>query len=1064
MELGHKLKDIFEPAPEGLKLTLKQFGVIALGLAVIGIISGAFALITLLATDDIPIQPWDNTEDVEPVTMDWSPDGKKIAFTFDRTIYEVGTDGKGLTRISEDLAENDQGNAASPQYAPDGSGLYYSRYQTDQEPHRWDLVKATGKEGQTERLPSNAQQTRDKYNVWFSPDSTLIAHHGEPIGDEQDGIFLTSKDGSQTTELIRWPLNSNRQELMIAGWTPDGEALAFMEGSEKDGRFNLYTADRYTGRVTKVAENLVSFPAWKPDGSSVHYLTLRGKDPQLALYQNSPKGGQEEEIIRLSEAGQYYTPIGVPNELDSFGRRIEFQMEWSPNGEKLLISGKERTLAVYTPAKQELVGITPTEHTIITEEARFLAKWSPDGSTIALLHRATDGVSADAIKDAKILMIVDPGLREIETLARHKPNQAGFIYPSRLSNLYKVGKVVESDSLTPPIEVKPATYRIHRISRLATEEGKSPINLAGRCQETVDGQCTPRSVSNMNPILWGGEAGAGAGHIPTSTVEQVVEGGFFLSGASPIHLAVRGLIRPSSTRCHWRGTARTLDQRDKAIRFWLGITNSDPLPDREQLLQKFDRQLTGIDERFDNGVKEDFKALVNGGLNNHRQRLVCYADLNNVEYLLGTGEASLTISFETLQESRSYDLYQRSFNAGQFGTPSQQLHRSEGSHAAQRARILQEAETKLSEVLGNRQTVILLAPTGAQNTIAVESWQAVAQWDLQIVENEDEQGHTTTETYAFRYGAGENDPEYQQPLTRLQERITSAASSDAYAGERLTSSSAIQTYYRQLGAYGDITPDDGSTDTFIPAQPPAPYACAGATVITDSSAKPGLVHDCEALLAAKYVLQGTASLNWTTTLSLDDWNGVNTSGTPGRLTGLDLDGQGLSGTLPASLGSLYELTELDLRDNSLTGTIPEELSQLENLTSLRLSGNNLTGCIPLGLKKVPDHDLISLRLLYCKPKTPKGVTAGTPEEFTIPLSWTQVTNAARYEVQYRTGRSGDWTIYPDQPSEPSQQISGLGCSTKYQFRVRAYGNARIYAAAWSDTSVPATATTEECTN
>ena len=128
-----------------------------------------------------------------------------------------------------------------------------------------------------------------------------------------------------------------------------------------------------------------------------------------------------------------------------------------------------------------------------------------------------------------------------------------------------------------------------------------------------------------------------------------------------------------------------------------------------------------------------------------------------------------------------------------------------------------------------------------------------------------------------------------------------------------------------------------------------------------------MVHDCEALLAAKDTLRGTGSLNWATTLALSSWDGVTTSGTPERVTELDLASESLSGTIPASLGNLFELTELDLSNNSLTGSIPDEIGWLHNLDTLRLSGNSLTGCIPLALKDVAINDLSSLNLLYCQP-------------------------------------------------------------------------------------------------
>ena len=37
---------------------------------------------------------------------------------------------------------------------------------------------------------------------------------------------------------------------------------------------------------------------------------------------------------------------------------------------------------------------------------------------------------------------------------------------------------------------------------------------------------------------------------------------------------------------------------------------------------------------------------------------------------------------------------------------------------------------------------------------------------------------------------------------------------------RIANVSGLGQYYREIGAYGDITPDDGSTETFTPSQPP----------------------------------------------------------------------------------------------------------------------------------------------------------------------------------------------------------------------------------------------------
>ena len=95
---------------------------------------------------------------------------------------------------------------------------------------------------------------------------------------------------------------------------------------------------------------------------------------------------------------------------------------------------------------------------------------------------------------------------------------------------------------------------------------------------------------------------------------------------------------------------------------------------------------------------------------------------------------------------------------------------------------------------------------------------------------------------------------------------------------------------------------------------------SGVTVTDDDHAcraTASLAPDCEALLAAKNPLRGTATLNWRVDVALADWVGVTTSS--GRVTGLRLSRYGLTGTIPAELGKLTALTYLDLYDNNLTG-------------------------------------------------------------------------------------------------------------------------------------------------
>jgi Leucine-rich repeat (LRR) protein len=65
-----------------------------------------------------------------------------------------------------------------------------------------------------------------------------------------------------------------------------------------------------------------------------------------------------------------------------------------------------------------------------------------------------------------------------------------------------------------------------------------------------------------------------------------------------------------------------------------------------------------------------------------------------------------------------------------------------------------------------------------------------------------------------------------------------------------------------------------------------------------------------------------------------------------RVANISLQGMGLTGTIPPSIGLLTSLTGLYLHFNSLTGHIPKDISNLPLLTDLYLNVNNLSGEIP----------------------------------------------------------------------------------------------------------------------
>ena len=210
-----------------------------------------------------------------------------------------------------------------------------------------------------------------------------------------------------------------------------------------------------------------------------------------------------------------------------------------------------------------------------------------------------------------------------------------------------------------------------------------------------------------------------------------------------------------------------------------------------------------------------------------------------------------------------------------------------------------------------------------------------------------------------------------QTLANLTSRITATATTDAFADSRIANVSGLNRHYRDIGAYDDITPGDGSDATFMPAMPPPVPTCAGAAAVGTNPGQ-GLVDDCNALLDMKDTLAGTATLNWSKDMAMSSWDGIRLGGTPQRVHYLLLTGKELDGSIPALLGNLTELLRIDLDENSLTGEIPPQLGMLKKLTHLYLQDNELSGKLPPELGQ-----MTALQVLYPEDN---DLTGEVPEE------------------------------------------------------------------------------------
>ena len=473
--------------------------------------------------------------------------------------------------------------------------------------------------------------------------------------------------------------------------------------------------------------------------------------------------------------------------------------------------------------------------------------------------------------------------------------------------------------------------------------------------------------------------------------------------------------------------------------------------------------------------------------------IYCFADVRVNAYLLGTGPSTLTVTvYRSVYQSvnafggddEDYGLeqlesrrlaYERALSEGgrfQYDPPLRGFLPPDGGLGPLRREYdtLDEAHEPNGPAvigppggIGGREAVLFIGPSGR---LSVEAWVVRFTWD---VERREDGTVVALHPFIDRFDlerVRDANLAYlsllEMELPALTQAVTTAhqarvAANGGRIGEDTdlpmleTDANRLRQYFSdpKVGGYAPGVP--------APVQPPPPRGLA----VQDQGGNPDLMRDCIHLLGLKDALRGAATLNWSVNTAITGWEGVTAAGTPSRVSKLLLSSESLSGTIPPELGRLVELTHLDLSSNSLTGEIPRELGGLSNLQEIRLSGNSLTGCIPASLKDVPTNDLGLLNLLYCPP-APDGLTAGTVAEGSVPLSWTAVSNASKYRVEYRLRRTGDWVLDDDTLTGASHTVDGLTCRDDYLFRVSAYGNGTVHAAAWSDSSDSITVTTGEC--
>jgi TolB protein len=187
------------------------------------------------------------------------------------TMRADGSEARRVTRGAQDVEE------VEPEWSPDGRKIAYSRGDRCQtEPldvcNRIWTVDADGSDARRlipRRLPGILANREVSFQApTWSPDGRRIAYEQSIWESQRSNLYVMNADGSGRRRLTR--LRNARSPA----WSPDGARIAFTHRPERPGYREIYVLTLKTGKLrrltrTKAADE--SLPQWSPDGRRIVY-------------------------------------------------------------------------------------------------------------------------------------------------------------------------------------------------------------------------------------------------------------------------------------------------------------------------------------------------------------------------------------------------------------------------------------------------------------------------------------------------------------------------------------------------------------------------------------------------------------------------------------------------------------------------------------------------------------------------------------------------------------------------------------------------------------------------
>jgi len=217
---------------------------------------------------------------------------------------------------------------------------------------------------------SPARRQRSLWILSFSAIVAIAATAGWIIGSRK------------APRIIAWtpvPLTTYAGREMQAGFSPDGNQVAFVWNGEKQDNFDLYAKLVGSDTLLRLTSNPAPDfrPAWSPDGRSIAFLREFSAH-RVGVFLIPAIGGAERRLA----------------EIDCCAMSMDGSLTWSPDGKWLATT--ERTSAGATQGVL-LLSVEDGEKRQLTSPSgrawdRFPA-FSPDGHKLAFVHQINEGIT-----------------------------------------------------------------------------------------------------------------------------------------------------------------------------------------------------------------------------------------------------------------------------------------------------------------------------------------------------------------------------------------------------------------------------------------------------------------------------------------------------------------------------------------------------------------------------------------------------------------------------------------------------------------------------------------------